>query len=240
MRYCQVNCVRAAGSRQVALCSSRVSFRVIFIKCIIKWIKCCVVLCHAVLCHAVQCCAVLCHAVLCHAVQCCVVLCHAVLCCAMPCCAVLCCAVLCHAVQCCVVLCCAWYERHWVSICSSVLRQSVEGRHSPVSTAAGYQPRTEWKGAARKPYRYNQNSVGWTFSGWGPIRRRMGWVLAANQVGHSTDTSLSWRQPGPRLHMIITRRARQLCIWCGSRHDLGLSLRSSWQPCGCEFFLLSL
>jgi hypothetical protein len=25
----------------------------------------------------------------------------------------------------------------------------------------------------------------------GPIRRRMGWVLAANQVRHSTDTSLS-------------------------------------------------
>jgi hypothetical protein len=80
-------------------------------------------------------------------------------------------------------------------------------------------------------------SAGWTFSGWGPIRCRMGWVLAANQVRHSTDTSLSWCQSGPRLAMITTSRARQLCIWCGSRHDSGRRLRSSWQPCGCDFFI---
>jgi hypothetical protein len=81
-------------------------------------------------------------------------------------------------------------------------------------------------------------SVGWTFSGWGPIRRRMGWVLVANQVRHSTDTSLSWCQSGPRLAMITTSRARQLCIWCGNRHDSGPRNRSSWQPCECEFFYL--
>jgi len=75
-------------------------------------------------------------------------------------------------------------------------------------------------------------SVGWTFSGWGPIRRRMGWVLVANQVRHSTDTSLSWCQSGPRLAMITTSRARQLCIWCGSRYDSGRRLRSGWHPCG--------
>ena len=40
-------------------------------------------------------------------------------------------------------------------------------------------------------------SVGWTFSGWGPIRRRMGWVLAANQVRHSTDTAYRDVSPAP-------------------------------------------
>jgi hypothetical protein len=42
-----------------------------------------------------------------------------------------------------------------------------------------------------------------TFSGWGPIRRRMGWVLAANRVRHSIGAVLSC-QSGPRLIMIIT------------------------------------
>ena len=63
----------------------------------------------------------------------------------------------------------------------------------------------------------------------GPIRRRMGWVLAANQVRHSW----SWRQSGPRLLMIPTSRARQLCMWCGSRHDrakvkVGLATLRMW------------
>jgi hypothetical protein len=50
-------------------------------------------------------------------------------------------------------------------------------------------------------------SVGRTVSGWGPIRSRMGWVLAANRVRHSTDTVLSC-QSGPRLVTITQHRAR--------------------------------
>ena len=139
MRYCQVNCVRAAGSRQVALCSSRVSFRVIFIKCITKWIKCCAVLCHAVLCHAVQCCAVLCHAV-----QCCVVLCHAVLC----------CAVLCYAMLCSAVLCCAvrdMNDTEWVSVvqcCASL---------SKAATLRCLQQQATNPGPSEKEPRANRN-----------------------------------------------------------------------------------
>jgi hypothetical protein len=52
--------------------------------------------------------------------------------------------------------------------------------------------------------------------------------------------SLSWRQCGSRLVMITASCARQLCIWCGSRHDSGPRLRSSWQPCECEFFFCYL
>ena len=40
-------------------------------------------------------------------------------------------------------------------------------------------------------------SVGWTFSGWGPIRWSIGWVLAANRVRHSTDTAYHDVSPTP-------------------------------------------
>ncbi|KDR12226.1 hypothetical protein L798_13833 [Zootermopsis nevadensis] len=55
-----------------------------------------------------------------------------------------------------------------------------------------------------------KTSVGRTPSGRGPIRWRMGWVLAADLVRHSIGTVLS-EQPGPRLPTITTSvRARQL------------------------------
>jgi hypothetical protein len=80
---------------------------------------CCAVLYHAVVCCAVSCCGVLCCIMLCcavlyHALLCCAVSCCAVLCCIMLCCAVLYHAVLCCAVSCCVVLCC-------IMLCCAVL-----------------------------------------------------------------------------------------------------------------------
>jgi len=62
----------------------------------------------------------------------------------------------------------------------------------------------------------------------GPIYRTMGWVLAANQVRHSTDTVYRDVSPAPGWSWYQPSCVRQLCIWCGSRHDLGSKLRSSW------------
>jgi len=99
-----------------------------------------------------------------------------------------------------------------LSICSSYSVVFIKARKTQVEIPAVYEGEAEGRGAARKQWRY-------TLKGWrldlerlGPIRRRMGWALAANQVSRNTDTSLSWRQSGPRLHMIIIHRDRQLCV----------------------------
>ena len=170
---------------------------------------------------------------MCCAMQCCVVLCFAMLCYAVLCCAVLCCVVLCCV--CCVVLCListTVSEYLYFSALSVYQRLQRSGVYGSMLRTQDREKRSSAKTVTLQP-----NCFRWTVSGWGPNRRRMGWLLAANQVRHSTDTSLSWRQSGPRLHMITTRRARPLCIGCGSRHDLGLGLRSSWLSCGCDFFI---
>jgi len=55
-----------------------------------------------------------------------------------------------------------------------------------------------------------------------------GWAgYSQQQISYAispSDTSLSWCQSGSMLVMIITCRARQLSIWCGSRHNTGRRL----------------
>jgi hypothetical protein len=119
---------------------------------------------------------------------------------------------------------------HFLGSCQR-LQHSCGSSSSRLRTLCADLGRLRTRGHGKRSYAQNvtlkPNSVGRTLSGWGPIHRRMGWVLAANQVRHSIDTVLSC-QSGPKLVMIITQhRVRQLCIWCGSRHDAGLRLRSS-------------
>jgi hypothetical protein len=66
-------------------------------------------------------------------------------------------------------------------------------------------------------------SDGWTFNNWGPICRRMGWVLAANQVRHSINMLMS---------------CHVMSVQPKAGHDSGHRLWSSWQLCICDYFSL--
>jgi hypothetical protein len=64
-----------------------------------------------------------------------------------------------------------------------------------------------------------------------------GWDGYSQQIRYAIAPTRSYHiGPVPGWYGNQQHRARQLCIWCGSRHDSGLSLRSSWTPCGRDFF----
>ena len=122
----------------------------------------------------------------------------------MLCCAVLCCAVLCCAVLFCTVLCCAVLYCAVPDINDSE-RVSVVQFCARLSTSARLwcqQQQATNTGPSEKEHRANRNVTTKTVSVEplaveGPIRRRMGWVLAANQVRHSTDTAYQDVSPAP-------------------------------------------
>jgi hypothetical protein len=91
--------------------------------------------------------------------------------------------------------------------CCAISLDCVNCCNVPAETAASIRDRLRIRDHGKRSYAQNvtlkPNSVGWTVSVWGPIRRRMNWVLVANRVRHSIGTVLSC-QSGPRLVMIIT------------------------------------
>ena len=99
---------------------------------------------------------------------------------------------------------------------------------------ADFEPRSQWRKAARKPQLCNLTVSAEPFA----VRVRPqedGLGTDSKSGAPSTDWHRLMTSSGPRM-ITITHLSRQLCIWCGSRHGSGPRLRSSGQPCECDFF----